>query len=137
QPRSQSDSARNGIDLSDRVAGLGQNQIRPNNERDVVAKLFLAGELDQISRFSGVEILRDPARLFAFDAALIQLVAGALKNVKAMAELFEFLGEFVVDWKRIRGKKKIFFGEKAFVGESIPDQSELVGVGGHWQQTKC
>ena len=105
----------------------------PNDQRDIVAELLLAGELDQLSRLSGIEILRDPGRLFAFDAALVKLVAGALENVKAMAELLEFLGEFFVDRKRIGREKKILFGEEALFGEGGADRGELVGVGGHCQ----
>jgi hypothetical protein len=45
-----------------------------------------------------------------------------LENVKAMAELLEFLRKLVVDRKRIRRDKEILFGEEAFGGEGASNR---------------
>jgi hypothetical protein len=73
--------------------------------------------------------VRNPGGLFAFDAALVKLVAGALENVKAMAELLQIPGEFVVDRKRIGREKEILFGEEALFREGRADRGEFVGIG--------
>ena len=93
QPRGQADAARDGINFRNRVTFIGQDEIRPDNLRQIIAKLFFARELDQLRGLSGIEITRDPRRLFALDAELIQLIASALKDEELMAELLEFLFE--------------------------------------------
>src|SRR5205807_1767601 len=93
---------------------------------NVVAELFLAGELDQLGGFTGVEVGGDPGRLFAFDAALVKLVARALENEKAMAELLEILSKFFVDRKRIGRKEKILFSEETLFRKGAPYHGEFV-----------
>ena len=134
EPSGQTDAARDRIDLGDGVAGFRQNEIGPDDERNVVAELFLAGELDQLGGFTGVEVRGDPGGLFAFDALLVKLVARALENEKAMAELLEFLSKFFVDRKRIGRKEKILFSEKALLGEGGSNRGEFVWFGVHWQR---
>src|SRR5882724_1881212 len=112
QPAGEADPAGHRIDLSHRITRVGQDQVRANHQGHVLAKLFLARELDQLRRFSRIEILRDPRWLFAFDAALIQLIAGALENVKTMTKLLQLVREFLIDRKRIRRKQKILLGEE-------------------------
>ena len=51
QPRGQADAARNRIDFRDGVAGLRENEIGTDNERQVVAELFAAREFDQLGGF--------------------------------------------------------------------------------------
>ena len=46
-------------------------------------------EFDQFFRFAGVEVARNPSRLLAFDAQLVQLIASALKNKQPMTKLLE------------------------------------------------
>src|SRR5204863_9454971 len=122
---------RDRIGLGDGIAGFGQNEIGTDDERDVIPELFLAGELDQLGWFTGVEVRGDPGRLFAFDAALVKLVAGALENEKAMAKLLEFLCKFFVDRKGIGRKEKILFGEKALGGEGRLYRGEIRGMSKH------
>ena len=88
--------------------------------------MFLAGELNQVGGLAGVEVGGDPGGLFAFDAALVKLVAGALKNEKAMAELLEFFRERGIDRERVRRKEEILFGEEALFREGGSDRGELV-----------
>ncbi len=128
EPAGQTDSAGDGIDLGDGVAGLGQDQIGPNDQRQIVAELFLAGELNQIGGLPGVEVFGDPGRLFAFDAALVKLVAGALENEEPMTELLEFFRERGIDRERIGREEEILFGEKALFGEGGSDRGELVSI---------
>ena len=80
QPRGQPDSARNRVDLSDDVTVIGENEIWPDDSRKIVANLFALRKFHQLRWFSGIEIARDPFRLFSFDAQLIELIAGSLKN---------------------------------------------------------
>ena len=89
EPAGQSDSAGNGIDFGDDVTVVRQNEIRTDHSRQILANFFAPRELDQLFRFAGIEIARDPLRLFSFDAELIKLIARALKNEQAMAELVE------------------------------------------------
>ena len=117
EPTGQTDPARDRINLGNGIAILGQNEIRTNDQRDIVAKLFLARKLDQRSRLPGVKISRDPGGLFAFDASLIEFVARTLENEQPMTELLDFLRECVLDWKRIGRKEKILLSEETFLRE--------------------
>jgi hypothetical protein len=100
-------------------------KVWPDDQGHIIAKLFQARELDQVRRFSRIEILRDPRLLFAFGATLIELVARALKNVEPVSELLEFLRELVVDRKRIRREKKVFLGEETLFRERGTDRGEV------------
>jgi len=80
--------------------------------------------------------LSDPGGLFAFDASLIKLVTGALKNVETMTELLEFLRELVVDGERIGREEEILFGEKAFGGKGSADGGKIGGDIGHRKDCK-
>ena len=98
--------------------------------RHIIAELFLARKFDQLSGLPGIEICGDPRWLFAFDAALVKLIARALENEKPMTELLEFFCECVINRKWIGRKEKILVGEEAFRGESGSDRGE---VGRNWQ----
>ena len=86
KPTSQPDPARHRINFGDDVAVIGQNQIRANDCRQLVAKLLLPRELNQLRRFARVQIFRDPVRLLPLGALLVELIAGALKNEELMSE---------------------------------------------------
>ena len=68
--------------------------------------------------FPASRYLRDPGRLFPFDAQLIELIAGALKNKKPMAELLQFAREFLRRSEMLRRNEPILFGEQTFAAES-------------------
>jgi hypothetical protein len=48
--------------------------------RQLIAELFPARELDELSGLARIEITGNRGRLFAFDALVIELIARALKN---------------------------------------------------------
>ena len=98
---------------------LGQNKIGPDDARQVVANFFAARKLDQLRRFPGIEITRDPRGLLAFDALLVELIAGALKNEEPMAELFEFRFEFWLDRKRSGESSQSFSAKRPSVGKAL------------------
>ncbi len=112
QPPGQADSARNRINLGDGVTVIGQNEIGPNDERQIVAKFFASRELDEVFRFAGVEIARDPRWLFSFDAELVKLIARALENEQPMTKLLELGTKFLLDRKRVGRKQPILVGEQ-------------------------
>ena len=130
QPRGQADAAGNGINFRDRVTFIGQNQIRPDNLWQIIPEFFLARELDQLRGFPGIEIARDPRRLFAFDAELIELIASALKNEEPMPELLQFLFERCDRSAKGSGEISQSFSAKSpSVGIGGSDGGEFVGIG--------
>ena len=89
KPAGQADSARHRIDFSNDVTLLGQNEVRPDHARQIIADFFTPRKFNQLFRFTRVKIARHPLWLFAFDAQLIELIAGALENRQAMTKLLE------------------------------------------------
>ncbi len=59
--------------------------------------------------------------MFVFNAQLIELVTGALKNEQPMSELFQFGDEFFLDRKGIRREKPVLFRKKTFLREGCAD----------------
>ena len=93
QPCGQADATRDGIDFRNRVTFIGQDEVRTDDLRQVVAEFFSSRKLDQFRGLSGIEITRDPRRLFAFDAELVELIASALKDEELMPELLQFFSK--------------------------------------------
>jgi hypothetical protein len=83
EPRGQPDSTGNVIEFSDGKSLLGENEIGPEDQRKLVAKLFATSEFDERGRLAAIEVVRNPRRLLAADAAIIEFVAGP--NEKGLA----------------------------------------------------
>src|SRR5262249_22946203 len=94
------------------------DQVRPDYSRQIVADFLTPRKFDQLFRLTGVEIPRHPFGLVAFNAELIQLIAGSLENKQAMPELLEVGEKFLLDRTSVRRKPPLFFGEEAFLGKS-------------------
>ena len=115
QPTRQTDPAGNRIYLSNDVAFVSDNQVRPDYSRQLVADFLAPRKFNQLFRFTGIEVLRDPLWLLAFNAELIQLVASALKNKQSMPELLEVGQKFLFDRKCIWREQPLLFGKQAFL----------------------
>jgi len=124
----QANPARHRIDLSDDVALLSEDEVRPDYSRQVVADFFPRRKFNQLFRFTGVEILGYPFGLLAFNAELIQLIASPLKNKQAMPELLEVGEKFSVDRKCVGRSSPLFFGKEAFLWESSANCFELFAL---------
>ena len=118
QPTRQTDSAGNRVDLCDDVAFISENEVRPDYSRQLVADFLAPRKFNKLSRFTGVEVPRDPVWLLALSTELIELVASALKNKEAMPKLFEIREKFLFDRKCVRREQPLFFGKEAFFWKS-------------------
>src|SRR5947207_14025686 len=103
---------------------ISQNQIGPEDTRQIITNFFAPGKFNQLSRIPGIEITCHPIGLFAFNAALIKLVAGALENEEAMAELLNIGAEFLADREGIRRQQPVFFREENLLGEGTADDPQ-------------
>ena len=70
-----------------------------------------------------VEVRGDPTGLLALDAELVEEVAGALEEVQAVAELFEFVNEPVAQRKGAGRKQPFLLREEALGGERLADRA--------------
>ena len=126
QPGSEPDSARHGVQFRDGEAVFGEHEVGPDHARQVGAELFAARELDQLRRLPPVEIVGDPRRLLAGDAALVEFVAGAVEEIQPVPEFVELLGELRVDQKRLGREQPILVGKKPFRRERRADRVNAV-----------
>ncbi len=121
EPAGQADSTWDGIDFSNDVAVVSEDEIWPDHPWQIIADFFAPRKFDQLFRFTRIEIARYPVRLLPFDAKLIELVTGALKNKQPMTKLIEFSENFFVDRKCVWRKEPLFFSEKALLWECGAD----------------
>src|SRR4029079_13219740 len=119
----------------DDVAPFSQNEIGTNHPWQIVSNFFPPRKLNQLFWFTGIEITRHPGGLFAFNAQVIELIAGALKNEEPMSELFQLGDEFFLDWKGIRREKPVLFRKKTFLRESRAYCIQSVLLNLHWHHS--
>jgi hypothetical protein len=93
EPCGESNPAGNRVEFADDETLLGEEQVGTNDAGEGLAEGFVAGEGDEFRRFSLLEELGDPGRLFPRDGERVEFVAGLLKNPEAMSQFFEFLQE--------------------------------------------
>jgi hypothetical protein len=129
EPRRQTNAARDGIDFGDDVAVIGKNEVRPDDQWQVIAKFFAPRKFHELCRLSIVEIARNPFRLFSFYAELIELIASTLKDEEAMTELLKLPRKFFVNRERFGRKQPIFVGEKSFGRKGASNRIQFVDNG--------
>src|SRR6266487_2725106 len=123
------DTAGDGIDFGDDVAVIGQNEIRPDDQWQIIAKFLAPRKFHELCRLSIVEIARNPFRLLSFNAELIEPIASALKDEEAMTELLKLPRKFLVDRERFGRKQPIFVGKKSFGSKGASNRIQFVGNG--------
>ena len=126
EPTSHADSSGHRIDFGNDVAVVGQDEVGPDDPRQIVANFLSSRKLDQVLRLARVEVTRHPLRLLSFDALLVKLIAGALENKKPMTKLLEVGQEFLADGKRIGRKEPILFREETLLREGTADRLEFL-----------
>ena len=131
QPAGQSNPTGNRIGFRDRPPLIGQDEVRPDDTRERVAAHPLARILDESRRFTDIKIARHPFRLLPFDALLVELITGALKNEKLVAEALEISPKFFFERKWFRRNQPFFFGEEALLWPGLADGSETIDFREH------
>src|ERR1041384_6867292 len=131
EPASYPHPARHRVDLSDDVAIVCQNQVGPNHARQIVPNFFAPRKFNQLARFTGIEITRDPFRLLSFNAELIKLIARALKDEQPMAKLLQLGQKSLVNREWVGGKQPILLGEETLLGKSGADCRQPVVLNEH------
>ena len=121
KPRRQTDATRQRVQLRNAHPALSVDEVRPDHARQRIATFLSAGKFDQLGWFAEIEITRDPGGLLPFDALLVELIAGALKNEELMTEPLEIAAKFFLDRKRFRCNEPVLFREKSFLGTGIAD----------------
>jgi hypothetical protein len=108
------DSAGNIVEFGDGESFLREHQIRPDDLWKIIPKLLPARILDQLLRFSPVQILRNPTGLFSGDAALVEFVARAHEKVQPIAELGELFRQPTINDKWLRREQPFFVRKESF-----------------------
>src|SRR6202035_3827819 len=99
EPRREADAARHRIEFGHAEPVLGDEQIRPDDSRQLVFEYRRALDLDKLRGFSLIQPAGHPIRLFAFDALAVQKIDRAVKLEQDAAQGFQLFANFWAEWK--------------------------------------
>ena len=113
QPGGQSDASRHAVQLRDDEPGLGQNDIRPDDSRNLSSQGLGPGHFEQFRRLAPIEELRDPGRTLAREAQPVEQVARLDEFPQTKSQLLQILGQARRQDEWLRRHAPLFPGEEA------------------------
>ena len=121
EPGGEADAAGHAVQFGDAQAVVGEQNVGPDDARQLGAELFAALQVDDRLRLAAIQPSAWPGGEAPLGAPAVNRVGGLVKLEQHAAQLLELLDGFLVERKRLRGDAPLVPGEEPAGGQALPD----------------